>query len=85
MTDAEYRKWRDTSNASRRAAILRGLRDPIYILGIPTGSLSDGHRHIEGFVVKSDTAEYPKGYVSLAWRAEAFELVEGDFVFTLVT
>jgi hypothetical protein len=73
MTNEAYFKWYD--EGFRHSKILKGVRDNIHIIGIPTGRKAD--RFIEGFVIRSGTPSvFPVGYVSLAWVAEAFEFDE---------
>jgi hypothetical protein len=77
MTNEEYSQWHTEYEKSgyRRSRILKGTRDDIYIIAIPTGRKQD--RYIEGFVVRSGNENiFPVGYVSLAWIAEAFEFDE---------
>lgn len=74
MTDEEYFEWHEAYEKSgyRHSRILKGIRDDIHIIAIPTGRKQD--RYIEGFVIRSGNENiFPVGYVSLAWIAEAFE------------
>lgn len=79
MEAKKYKEWREKDPVFRRAEFLKGKREPIIIMGIPTGRPSD--RFIEGFVVKSDSAQFPVGYVSFVWCAESFEFTEGTVEF----
>lgn len=76
MTYKEYAEWHEAyeKGGYHQSRILKGIRDDIHIIAIPTGRKQD--RYIEGFVVRTGTPLYPNGYVSLAWIAEAFEFDE---------
>lgn len=79
MTREAYQVWRAKNSSSRAATYFRGSRDPIVIMAIPTGRECDGY--MEGFVVESQTPQYPVGYCSLAWQCEAFDEVQGTVQF----
>jgi|688.fasta_scaffold00486_57 hypothetical protein len=83
MTNEEYSQWYTDHEKSsyRRSRILKGTRDDIHIIAIPTGRKLD--RYIEGFVVRSGNENvFPVGYVSPAWIAESFEF-DDSFKITL--
>jgi hypothetical protein len=77
MTNESHFEWHDEYERTgfRHSKILKGVRDDIHIIGIPTGRKAD--RLIEGFVIRSGKPSvFPVGYVSLAWWSEAFEFDE---------
>lgn len=79
MNNKDYNEWRKADPISRKAVFLQGSLDPIIIMAVPTGKPAD--RFIEGFDIKSETAQFPVGYVSFAWCSEHFEFVDGTIHF----
>ena len=79
MTRKEYSRWRSANPLSRHGKFLKGKNDPIIILAIPTGREVD--MWLEGFVIFTQTIQYPIGYCSFAWYAENFDFTEGSLIF----
>ena len=76
MTNAEYYAWKGAMQQTK-AALLRGNRDQVIVLGYPANSYK---RYIEGTVIWSNTPEYPVGHASSTWVTEAFTLLpDADF------
>ena len=76
MTQDQYLDWyQEVGSVSRQARLLRSISDPFMIMGFPSGDKQQGY--IEGIVVISESAQYPFGYVSFAWRRQSFEFAHG--------
>lgn len=79
MTNEEYAQWRKDDQPWRYGRVLKGIRDNVVIIGIPSGRPED--RYFEGFIIKTETTMYPLGYFSSAWLAEAFEFDDGKVAY----